>query len=250
MLTGESGVGLLTIARDMSGLSLSQLLQPKNKKGEIDLISGTITAESIRELYEHTRGKHASRRIVIVDTAERMSLAAQAAFLKLLEEPSSSTFFILTSHHLSKILPTIRSRVQIARILRITDQQSLTLIEQSGIRDSHKIAQLQFLAIGRPAELCRLLNDDDYFKVQATYVSDAHRFLKVSRYERLILASKYFKNRSDALQFIDCCSTLLRRTLSQNPQAKLVHQLEELIKLRTNVQANANIRLQLTRFVL
>jgi DNA polymerase-3 subunit delta' len=49
-------------------------------------------------------------RIVLICPAESLNPAAANALLKMLEEPPSSTLFILVSHQPQRLLPTIRSR--------------------------------------------------------------------------------------------------------------------------------------------
>ena len=95
LLSGQEGVGLATIARWMADVSLGGFLQPRNTKNEPDA-GGTIGVEAIRNLYNETKGKKASAVIYIIDDADHMSSGAQAAFLKLLEEPNANTHFILT----------------------------------------------------------------------------------------------------------------------------------------------------------
>jgi hypothetical protein len=48
----------------------------------------------------------------IIDQADRLNQEAQSAFLKLLEEPSGQTLFILITAYPETILPTILSRVE------------------------------------------------------------------------------------------------------------------------------------------
>jgi DNA polymerase III gamma/tau subunit len=96
LLTGERGVGLATIARGLAGNSLAGFIEPLNNKDEVDHDVGTISVDAIRRLYEQTRSKQTSARVIIIDDADRMSHGAQAAFLKLLEEPTIHTHFVLT----------------------------------------------------------------------------------------------------------------------------------------------------------
>ncbi len=58
-------------------------------------------------------GSHqGGRRVVVIQPAETMNSATANALLKLLEEPPSSTLFILVSNAPSRLLPTILSRCQ------------------------------------------------------------------------------------------------------------------------------------------
>lgn len=50
------------------------------------------------------------RRVVLIKEVELMNAAAANAVLKILEEPPAGVYFILTSSHPHRLLPTIRSR--------------------------------------------------------------------------------------------------------------------------------------------
>jgi DNA polymerase III subunit delta' len=249
LLTGERGVGLLTIAQELAVKQLSLVLQPKNAKGEVDDQNGTISVETIRQLYDQTRTKHTSRQIVIIDNADRLSAGAQGAFLKLLEEPNPSVYFILTSHAPDRLLPTIRSRVQQTVLHPITPQQTTEFLSQLGITDTTKQAQLHFIAEGLPAEIMRLVANPDYFQNRAKIMTDARQMLQAEAYDQLLTIQNY-SDRSTALQLVDSMLLIARRSLSSNPQPRLVKQLEKLLDIRACIEANHNVRLQLARCVL
>lgn len=250
LLSGEYGVGLATIAEWMAGGALAGNNQPRNAKGEVDP-HGTVSVEIIRDLYAQTRAKQTSPRIYLIDDADRMSAGAQAAFLKLLEEPTPNTHFILTSHRPQKLLPTITSRTQRLQILPITSQQTDDLIQrQHGIDDTTKKAQLAFIAGGLPAEICRLIENEETFTSRARIVTDARTLLQADPYEKLLLVQKYQSDRGRALQLIDDAIRILRRTASVNGSASVIRQLQTLLEIHDRISAQHNIRLQLAGFVI
>ena len=76
-----------------------------------------ITVDEVRRLHRFL-GMSASggaKRVVIVDCLSDMNRNAANAILKLLEEPPTNTLFLLISHGMGGLLPTIRSRCQIVR---------------------------------------------------------------------------------------------------------------------------------------
>ena len=58
-------------------------------------------------------------KVFIVDEAERMSTGAQNALLKTLEEPPATTYLILLTRSIDRLLPTTRSRCQPVRFRRL-----------------------------------------------------------------------------------------------------------------------------------
>lgn len=250
LFTGKEGVGLHTIALFIAAREHLATLQPKNAKGEVDTNTGTITIEEIRELYNQTRTKQGTRKIIIIDNAERMSKGAQAAFLKLLEEPNTSTHFILTSHYPSQLLATIRSRVQELIVQPLTNAQTKELIGALHGANDKKKAQLQFIAPGLPAELVRLVADDAYFDSKAKIISDARTFLQNDTYQKLRIIHSYRSDREGALLLIDGLMTIINYTLYAKPQQGLVEQLDKLLGAKERIAANQSIVLNLAQIVL
>ncbi|CUS48950.1 MAG: DNA polymerase III delta' subunit HolB [Idiomarinaceae bacterium HL-53] len=60
-----------------------------------------------------SHANQAGAKVVLVQSAERMTEAAANALLKTLEEPPQNTYFIIAPERFARVLPTIRSRVQI-----------------------------------------------------------------------------------------------------------------------------------------
>lgn len=249
LLHGSEGVGLGAVAQILGGESLNALLKPTNPKGDADP-SGTISVEAVRQLYEQTRTKHTGSRIIVIDDADHMSLGAQSAFLKLLEEPNEGTHFILTSHRPDKLLPTIRSRVQALQILPISAEQTLHFIASLGVNDQVRRIQLRYIAEGLPAELYRLVHDDAVFESKAKVVGDARDFLQGDSYKKALIVQKYKGDRSAAVQLVESSMAILRKTMSVKPEGRIVRQLNQLLSIQEKLQANCNIALQLMQFVL
>lgn len=249
LISGEKGVGLLTIAQWFADQKLAGLVRPQDIKENIDSESGTISVEMIRKLYEQTRAKYTSNQVIIIDDADRMSQGAQNAFLKLLEEPGSHIYFILTSHAPQSLLQTIRSRTQHIAIQTLDKVASSEFIDSLKDITPVKKAQLQFIAQGLPAELIRLTNDETYFAARSEIIGDARDFLQADTYKKLLVAQKYRTDRTKAIQLIDSCMQILRHSLSARPQPAVIVQLKRLLEIRERISANHNVPLQLALFV-
>lgn len=250
LISGEVGVGLGSIAKELAGKQLMGLIEPTDSKEKIDHARGTISVEEIRRLYEQTRARQTARQVIIIDDADRMSHGSQNAFLKLLEEPNEHIYFILTSHQPKRLLSTIRSRVQEVTVLPITDEQTQTILTTLGVTDRRRQAQLKFIASGLPAKLARLAGDEQYFAEEAETMSDARTFIQGTSFEKLTVASKYATSREKALQLLDSAQMIVRRSVSGHPEPRLIHQLERLLAAREAIDANHHIKLQLTQVVL
>lgn len=106
--------------REQAALALAQkLLQIEHPlTSHVDLLileaqeQSSISIESARAIREFLKNKpfQAAAKVVIVNQAELLTLEAQNALLKTLEEPPGHSFIILTSPHEELLLPTVVSR--------------------------------------------------------------------------------------------------------------------------------------------
>jgi len=73
-----------------------------------------IKIDQVRELQRRIRLRpvHGQRKVVILDDADRINLAAQNALLKTFEEPPGSVLLILVASNAAALLPTVLSRCQ------------------------------------------------------------------------------------------------------------------------------------------
>lgn len=251
LLTGAPGVGLTTVAREYTASMGSPVLTVLPEKDEkVNIEKGTITVDSIRRLYDTTRTIEPHGRVIIIDYAERMAPAAQNAFLKLLEEPSEGTRFILLTHQPALLLRTITSRAQQVALKPITSQQSAALLDELSVTDQTKRAQLLFIAEGLPAELTRLAQDETAFEARASLVKDARSLVTGSAYNRLLLAKKHKDSREDALTLIGDAMKLLQRTIAASGDIASLRMLTRLEHVHKRLTEQGNVRLQLSATVM
>ncbi len=242
LLYGEKGVGLKAAA-DTFIQSLDGTVQ------HVTAEKNSIGVERIRELYEQTKSKNERPRIILIDDAETLTQTAQGAFLKLLEEPTPNTHFVLLSHSLDSFLPTILSRLQKIKVQRITTEQSKVLLDDEHVADQTKRTQLLFIADGRPAELMRLIHDDDYFAAQASVVRDARTLVQGDAYAALRVCHKYKDDRETALTCLEAAMRVLRASTGGASKAKIIHTIERLLLAHEAIVRNGNIRLQMSAVV-
>ncbi|HEY7807578.1 MAG TPA: DNA polymerase III subunit delta' [Croceibacterium sp.] len=144
ILSGPRGVGkagfALQAARDLVGgrvmdhhpdiIALAH--PPKDEKEAAKRDEGkpyetkrNIPIDEVRAMQRRltTRPTLGERRVVIVDPADDLETNASNALLKSLEEPPRGTFFLLVSHRIGRLLPTIRSRCRVLRFPAVADEK-------------------------------------------------------------------------------------------------------------------------------
>lgn len=240
LITGLDGVGLATIAKELA----YNIVEHATDVTVVAPEGVTIPIERIRLLYEETRSVHKTPQVVIIDDADALSLEAQNALLKLLEEPVKNVYFILTTHNLEKLLQTIRSRVQVVGVKQVAREQSEKLLDTLKLTDAKKRQQALFLASGLPAELTRLAADDGYFAEQVVYVGDARTIIEGSLYDRFRIITAY-SERVKALKLISVISQLIRFSILKQKQFSMVAAVDSLESVSGRIEANGHVRTQL-----
>ncbi len=87
-------------------------------------------------------------KVVIIDDADRMNVAAANAFLKTLEEPPSDSIIILISSRPDRLLPTIRSRCSRINFRTLSADECRRVLE--GRLPDAELDGAARLAMGRP----------------------------------------------------------------------------------------------------
>ena len=246
VFTGPEGVGLgasIDYVANLLKTKPTYILPEKDEK--IDIEKGTITVDVIRRLYAMTKTIETKKRLIVIDYAERMGVQAQNAFLKLLEEPGVNTHFILLTHTISSLLPTIRSRVQVTEIQLITTAQSMQLLDEVKVTDATKRSQLLFIASGLPASLTLYAQDDKAFEKRAQLIREARTYLQGTMYDRLNIAITFKDDRQQALTMLLDAMKLLQTSLTTGKSPEQVRKIAVLLKVYERIVANGNVRLQL-----
>src|SRR5258706_15589440 len=118
--------------------------------------NGSIKVDDVREAIERTayRPFEGRWRVVIVDEADTLVAPAQNALLKTLEEPPSSSVFILVTARPDVLLPTVRSRCPQLRFRPLSPGDLARVLIARGYneRDAHAVAATADGSVGRALE--------------------------------------------------------------------------------------------------
>ena len=191
LLTGQRGLGKFALAQEFAAGLLCErplangaacgkclacnwmgqgnhpdfrLLQPLALAGETETDEGRkkggqqITIDQVRGLDEFLNvGTHrAGLRIILVNPAEAMNRSTANALLKSLEEPCAATLFLLVSSEPLRLLPTIRSRCQVAAVNVPASGISAAALAAEGLVDPGRWLALAGGSPGLAIELAAL----------------------------------------------------------------------------------------------
>lgn len=193
---------------------IAEMLKEKETKPHMVFDFGNrpvaITIDDIREVQERLEflpyeGKH---KAVLIAGVEAMTIEAANAFLKILEEPSPTTNFILTTDRPNALLPTILSRCQKIRFDRLSrDEVTDTLVEKYGQEPekAEALADLSENSLGRALQMA----DQDLMEERDL----ALRLLKASvegkQWEMLETIDQITKDRGRPARVLGMLSTVV-----------------------------------------
>jgi DNA polymerase-3 subunit delta' len=121
LIIGEEGIGKSILAK---GAAI-QILGKEEIKQYVDLIEfkvpkgkKSIGVDEIRSIIEEVSKKpyEGDKKVLIIYESNKMTVQAQNAFLKTIEEPPSGVFIFLLADNGETILDTIKSRCQIHKL--------------------------------------------------------------------------------------------------------------------------------------
>ena len=212
------------------------------KDDKINLDVGKIYVKQARELVQKTRTALKKNKVYIIYKASTMNEQAQNAFLKSLEEPNSSTFYILLVNNVHSLLPTVLSRSQILKITPLNNDGSLKLIPDNIPANIKQ--QILFVANGNPLLINKLVNDSSLISQYSAHITTAKSFLTASTYQKLITINKLKDSREDAIATLDALIKILSTTI-KTPDKQLLALLNNALNARNDLLSNLNVRLTL-----
>ena len=130
MLAGTRGIGKATLAHkiakqvygNVGDFFILDMAHNIDKEGKPKTDGKVISVYTARAMIEKMQLSSMSGgwRVILIDSVDELNTAASNAILKMLEEPPEKTLFLLVVHQLSNVLPTIRSRSRIEKLMPLT----------------------------------------------------------------------------------------------------------------------------------
>lgn len=154
--------------------SLLRISPEVDNKGKV---SQFIKIDQIRELMPFVQQTGKGWRVIIIEPAESLNIAAANALLKTLEEPGEQVTLILVSDQPLQLPATIRSRLQQYRVGEVSHQQALDYLNTRG---SFSMEQSQLLLnISNGAPLAALhMAEQPAFLARQDWLNDWQKLLE------------------------------------------------------------------------
>ena len=209
-----------------------------------------ISIDTVREITRFvklkTPGNQGTRRLILIEDAQYLSLEAQNALLKILEEPNDDSLFLLTAPSELSLLPTIISRCRHIWAYQVTLEQAGDFY--TGKFGSKKLESAWSLSQGSSGLLQALLEEDTHPLRQV--IEQAKLFLSQPRNERILTLDALAKRKDDLRFFLEALTKILaalhRGSVNQSRPSQAQRLLEDRKLVQSSIEAldkNANSKL-------
>ena len=265
LLIGESGSGkthtINWIAAQILKIDLSELnkfphILRINPEGERKVLK-SISIEQVRRIEHFTSrkisasGNNDISRIIIIDDSDAMSLEAQNAILKALEEPPANTLYLLSAKDPNLLLPTIRSRLFEIRLYNPPRDSLKTLLLSLGAREieANKAITISGGLVGLALSLIR--SSDEH--LLSTSTQTARTILQGSTYDRMLAVNNLSKNReltNSTLIILQQMAVISLKTATGRKSQRWQKILEYSFKAQSQLNDKGNIKLILTNLMM
>ncbi|MEG1003816.1 MAG: DNA polymerase III subunit delta' [Clostridium sp.] len=164
LISGRDGIGKSILA----DIFVSKILDKERNKEHIDAIhyrnsKASMGVSEVRDIIEEVskRPYEGDKKVIIIYDAEKLTVQAQNALLKTIEEPPSGVFIILLTTNLEIILDTIKSRCQIYKLTPLNNEEMIEYIKLNHNINEEDILSMLAYSEGIPGRAERFLKDPE-----------------------------------------------------------------------------------------
>ena len=164
LIAGEDGVGKGKLANILAKFILNGYLD----REYVDIINyssekSSFGVDDVRDIIEEVYKKpfEKDKKVIIIHEGNKLTIQAQNALLKTIEEPPKGVYIIILCESLELILYTIKSRCEIYKLKPLTKSELYEYIKIKKFNyDENEIKSAIAFSEGVPGRIDRYFNDD------------------------------------------------------------------------------------------
>ena len=164
LIAGEDGVGKGKLANILAKFILNGDLD----REYVDIINyssekSSFGVDDVRDIIEEVYKKpfEKDKKVIIIHEGNKLTIQAQNALLKTIEEPQKGVYIIILCESLELILDTIKSRCEIYKLKPLTKSELYEYIKIKKFNyDENEIKSAIAFSEGVPGRIDRYFNDD------------------------------------------------------------------------------------------
>ena len=163
LIVGPDGIGKSIVAK----IFAMKILGKSEDKDYVDIVSykpkkASFGVDEVREIIVEVNKKpyEGDKKVIIIHEGNKLTIQAQNALLKTIEEPPKGVYIIILSESLEIMLDTIQSRSQIYKLTPLSKDDMVKFINKIGEEDNDKILAAISYGHGIPGRAERILKDN------------------------------------------------------------------------------------------
>lgn len=165
LISGDNGIGKSILAELLGKLILNGDLD----REYVDIIhyktsKASFGVDDVRDIIDEVNKKpfEGDKKVIIIHEGNKLTIQAQNALLKTIEEPPLEVYIIILCESLELILDTIKSRCEIYKLAPLTKEELNNYINLKGYdySEEEKASAIAF-SEGIPGRIDRYFNDND-----------------------------------------------------------------------------------------
>ena len=250
MFEGPNGIGKNTMARELAAI----LLEMENLFNSPDYIEikpdgNSIKIAQIRKLQSDILVKpYKSYKIYVIDEAQKMTVEAQNALLKTLEEPPKYAIIILITDNKESLLDTIKSRCEIIKFTPIPMQEVASYLTMNGI-DSKRASLLANFSRGSMKKAIELSESEEFHLMREEVQKYVETFLNGNLIEIMDIQSNIEKYKDQITNVLDLLINYFRDIMmvKENVDNSMIINLDRLIFVKN--MSNKTTYSQLSKII-
>jgi DNA polymerase-3 subunit delta' len=244
LFCGREKLGKKRVALEFSSWILNSFLFNHPDFFYLEPIKNQISIEQIRELIwkislKPSRSKY---KVAIIDSANKMTFAAQNCFLKTLEEPRGSSIIILIAENENLLLPTIVSRCQRIKFFPVEKKKIESFLKERGVKEE-KIEKILKFAQGRPGMAIDLLENEkkleEFEKLRTSLVKIEKREISF-RFQKI----KEILEELDFFEILELLTNHFREKIFEKKQREILNEIQKIYFLTKTSNVDKRLALE------
>ena len=213
LIIGPDGIGKSLVASEFA----TKILRKENNRDYVDIVNYkpkkvSFGVDEVREIIEEVskRPYEGDKKVIIIHEGDKLTIQAQNALLKTIEEPPYGVYIIILSQSLEVLLDTIRSRCQIYKLTPLSNEEMEKFLATIENQDPEKLKVALAYSEGIPGRAEKILYDEQLALLRDIIVELLFAILEHNNYLVLEFEEKLSKYKDDKEDILNIITLFIR----------------------------------------